>query len=163
MIDLYTAGDLESARSQLKKRLAVLLLLSAVFLAAFIYTLMIDNHRENRPEALSTVVLLLWGFAMIFGWDLFCRPVRCYIKHLQSALHGRVHEVSVIFDRAGEDLSVVDGVQYRDLVFLGEADKHGDRDRLFYWDAELENPPFRKGDQVLVRYYDRFMTGYQVL
>ena len=143
--------------------LLALLLISVVFIGAFVYTLILDDHKDHRPEALSTVVILLWGFVLIFGWDLFCHPLRCYAKHLQAALHGRVHEVSVEFDRAGADASVVDGVTYRDLIFLGDADKHGDRDRLFYWDAQLQDPPFSKGDQVLVSYYDRFMTGYQIL
>ena len=163
MHDLYSEKDLEAIRGQLKKRLLMILLVSVLFLCAIVYTLVLDDHKDHRPEALTTALVLLWGFFLIFGWDLFCHPLRCYAKHLETALHGRGHEVEVEFSRTESDSSVVDGVTYRDLVFLGEADKHGDRDRLFYWDAQLPDPPFKKGDQVLVRYYDRFMTGYTIL
>ena len=160
MHDLYSETDLQAIRGQLKKRLFVLLAVSAIFLAAVIYTLILDNHKDHRPEALTTAVTLLWGFTLIFGWDVFCRPLRCYAKHLNAALHGRTHTVSVEFSRASEDTSVVDGVTYRDLVFLGDADKHGDRDRMFYWDVQLAEPPFRTGEQVTLCYYDKFITGY---
>ena len=161
MTSLYTEKDLQAIRGQLKRRLYGMLAVSVVFLCAIIFTLTLDDHKENRPEALTTAITLVWGFVLIAGWDLLCRPLRCYVKHLNSALHGRTHEVAVEFSRASEEKSVVDGVTYRDLVFLGDADKHGDRERMFYWDAELDDPPFREGEQVTLQYYDKFITGYE--
>ena len=163
MRELYSEQDLQNIQGQLKKRGIVMLIVSILFIGLLVATLLSDNHRENRPEALATVITMLLGFFLIFSWDLFIRPLRCYRKHLQAALHGRGHEVTVEFSRDDASSSVVDGVTFRDLIFLGDADKHGDRDRLFYWDAQLDTPPFKKGDMVLVRYYDRFMTGYQIL
>ena len=81
---------------------------------------------------------------------------------MDAALHGRTHQVSAVFDRVGADDSLVDGVAFRDLIFLGDPDKHGDRDRMFYWDRELPLPDFRRGQTVRVTYYDRFMTAYSL-
>ena len=160
---LYSERNLSDIRAQLKRRLLVLGVVSVLFLAAIVYTLILDNHKENRPEVWTTVLVLLWLFSLIFAADLLVRPLYSYAKHLRSSLHGRTHEVVCEFSRAGENESVVDGVLYRDLIFLGEADKHGDRDRMFYWDAELPIPNFVPGSQVRIQYYDRFLTGYEVL
>ncbi len=160
MQNLYTESDHQAVRSQLKRRLLVLLGLSLLFLAVIIWTLILDDHKANRPELYTTLAVLLWGFTAIFFWDLLCKPLHCYARFIDTALHGRCHEVQVEFSRRNEEKSVVDGVTYRDLIFLGEADKHGDRDRMFYWDAELPDPPFAPGDQVTLRYYDRFITGW---
>ncbi len=160
MRDLYTENDYQLIHSQLKKRLMILGGISLVFLGLLIWSFMLDNGKENRPELFTTLVVLLWGFTLIFSWDLLCKPLYCYQKFLMNALHGRSHEVQVEFSRRNEEKSVVDGVTYRDLIFLGEADKHGDRDRMFYWDSQLPDPPFTPGDRVTLRYYDRFITGY---
>ncbi len=160
MRNLYSEADYEAIRAQLKKRLLALGGVLAVFLAAVIWTLVLDNHKENRPEVLTTVFAVLGGFVLIFGWDMLIRPLRCYEKHLAGALHGRSHETVMEFSRRNEELSVVEGVTYRDLIFLGEPDKHGDRERLFYWDAQLPDPPFTPGQQVTLSYYDRFISAY---
>ena len=160
---LYTENDLQSIKAQLKKRKIVLLLISVVFLALVVYTLVIDDHKENRPEVWTTVFVMLWGFSFIFFWDMFCQPLRKYIQHLEYSLHGRSHEVEVEFSHWDAEDSVVEGVRFRDAIFLGEANKHGERDRMFYWDIEKPLPTFSQGDSVLVQYYDRFITGYEIL
>ena len=60
-------------------------------------------------------------------------------------------------------VETIDSVTYRDLVFLGDADKHGDRERMFYWDMEKPLPAFEKGRTVRLTYYDRFIIGYEAL
>ncbi len=163
MRDLYTEQDLASVRGQLKRRLLVLSLISAVFLTAIVLLLLSDNHKTNRPEALVTVLTVLLGFTAVFFWDLLCRPLRCYARHLNDALHGRSHEVEAEFCRSGGETSTVDGIVCSSLIFLGEADKHGDRERLFYWDAQLRAPSFTPGSLFRLRYYDRFIVGWEDL
>ena len=163
MCDLYTEDDLRAVQAQLKKRYMVLLLISLAFLALTVITLVIDNHKENRPVVLTTVAVMLWGFSFIFYYDMFCQPLRKYIRHLDYSLHGRSHEVEVEFSQWNEEESMVDGVRFRDAVFLGEANRHGERDRMFYWDAEKPLPDFRLGDLIHIKYYDRFITGYEKL
>lgn len=162
MHSLYTEQDLASLRGQIRRRF---FFLSAVLLAGLILiavTLMMDNHKTNRPELLTALAVILTGAAVIFVSDMLIRPLKAYEKFMDHALHGRVHQASVIFDHMTSDVSVVDGVRFRDMVFLGDADKHGDRDRLFYWDQELSLPSFDPGQEVTLCYFDRFITGYQV-
>ncbi len=163
MQNLYDEKDLLAIRAQLKRRLAMLGLLSLVMLGVVVWTLLLDNHKENRPELWTTLAVMLWGFMLIFWWDFFCRPLSRYARHLDTALHGRTHEDVLTYSRQSADVSLVDGVSCRDLIFLGEPDKHGDRDRMLYWDCEKNDPPFREGEDVRVRYYDRFLTGYEHL
>lgn len=157
---LYTEQDLAGIRRQLKSRTLVLASVSVVFVALIVWALLMDDHREQRPEVLTTVLVLLWGFFVVFWWDIFCHPLRCYQKHLLSALHGRTHEIEVVYASTDGNRSVVDGVTFQDMIFLGDADKHGDRERRFYWDTELPLPEFTPGQALTLQYYDRFITGY---
>ena len=56
---------------------------------------------------------------------------------------------------------MVDGVSYRSLVFLGDPDKHGTRERMFYWDSELPLPDFRPGQAVTIRYTGKMIIAYE--
>lgn len=152
-----------SLQRQIRKRQRIAFAVILAFLAAAAWTLAADNHRDSRPILATTLLVIFGGCAFIFLWDLTIRPLRCYARHMDAALHGRTHRVSAVFDRVGADDSLVDGVLFRDLIFLGEADKHGDRDRMFYWDRELPLPDFRPGQEIMVTYYDRFMTAYEIL
>jgi len=160
MHDLYTESDLASLNAQIKKRRLLLGLLALLLAVAVIFSLVLDNHKDHRPEALTVVLVAVLAAALIFFHDLTVRPLTAYRKHILSSLRGRTHEVSLTYDRAEDDSSVVEGVTYRSLHFLGEPDKHGARDRVLYWDAELPLPPFVSGQDVLIRYYDRFITSW---
>ncbi len=157
---LYSEKNLSDLSGQLRRRLILLgigLLLSLLLL---VWLLFQDNHRDRRPELAVMLLLIVSMSGAVFCYDLLIRPVRAYVRHLTSSLHGRVHDITVVFDRVGLNQSVVDGVAFRDLIFLGEPDRHGDRERLFYWDAACPLPEFEKGQEVTLRYYDRFITAY---
>ncbi|MBR2822490.1 MAG: hypothetical protein IKE24_02250 [Clostridia bacterium] len=163
MHTMYNEGMFARLSGQVKKRQVLVFAVAALFLAAAVFTLILDDHKENRPILATTLLVIAGGSVFIFFWDLTVRPLRCYARHMDAALHGRTHQVLAVFDRVGADDSMVDGILFRDLVFLGEADKHGVRDRMFYWDRELPLPDFRPGQEVMITYYDRFMTGYEVI
>ena len=158
---LYTEQHLSDLKGQIRRRGLALLGLLLAAVAAIVWLLIIDDHKENRPELAITLVLIISGCALIFLYDLLVHPLRAYEKHIDSALHGRFHESSLVFDRINEESSVVDGVVFQDMIFLGDPDKHGDRERMFYWDRELPLPAFSRGQEVTLRYYDKFITGYQ--
>ena len=158
---LYTESNLLSIRAQIRRRRLVLYAVSALFFALFIITLVIDDHKQNRPQLLTLFSVLLGGGFAIFYYDLMIRPLRCYERHLEHALHGRNHEMALEFLRVEPELSLVDGVRFRGLTFLGDPDKHGVRETGLYWDAELPLPEFVPGQSLTVRYYDRCITGYQ--
>ena len=160
---LYQEMNLTSLKKQISRRQLLVSAVALIFLAAVIMTLVLDNHKENRPELLTTLLVIFGGSAFIFLWDLTVKPLRSYARHMDAALHGRTHEITAVFDRPGEEDSLIDGLSFRDLVFLGDADKHGDRERMFYWDMELPLPSFQKGQEVRLTYYDRFLTGYEIL
>ena len=162
MHSLYTEQNLADLKKQIRKRMILLFIFLAAALVLTVATLLMDDHRENRPEIITTLVVVLSGCAVIFIYDLLIHPLRAYSRHIDTSLHGRSHEVTVIFDHISAEDSVVDGVAYRDLIFLGDPDKHGIRERMFYWDLELPLPDFTQGQEITLRYYDRFITAYQV-
>ena len=156
MTDLYSEKDLQQISAQLKKRYAVLFVILAVLLGLFIYSLII------RKEWMSIVLFALIGFIAVFVIDLFCLPLQRYKKLVLSALSGRTHTDSLIYDRQESESSLVDGVHCLGLIFLGEPDKHGTREQRFYWDQEIPLPAFQSGSQVTLKYTGKNIIGYEL-
>lgn len=161
MHTLYTEQDLLSLKKQLRKREAAAFAVLTLFAAGVIATLIIDNHRENRPELLTTLLVILAGASFIFLWEMLVRPLISYERHMEQALFGRTHEISLVFDRFGEEDSLIDRISYRDLYFLGEPDKHGERTQMYYWDLSRPLPGFKPDQEIIISYFDRYITGWR--
>ena len=156
MTDLYSDKDLHQISAQVKKRYVVLGVILAVILGLFIYSLII------RKEWMSIVLFALIGFIAVFVIDLFCLPLQRYKKLVLSALSGRTHTESLVYDHAESEPSLVDGVPCLGLIFLGEPDKHGTREQRFYWDREIPLPVFQSGSQVTLKYTGKNIIGYEL-
>lgn len=152
---LYQEQDLEAIKAQQKKRLISVSPVWAVLLAVVIYSCI------TRAEWLTMLSLCLLGACLVFWLDFLYMPLHRYEVHLKNALHGRHHDTEYEFSAFDEDQSVVDGVKYRGMTVLGEADRHGIRDRMFYWDCERELPDFKEGAVIKLRYYDKVVIGYE--
>ena len=156
MRELYSEQDLQKIQGQLNKRLLLLGVFSTILLAVVVYSFVI------RVELMTTISVILMGMVIIFVLDLFCKPLWQYRRLIQNALHGRSHTESFVYDHLENEISQVDGVTCRSMVFLGTPDKHGTREQMYYWDAELALPGFQQGDQVTLRYTDKNIIGYEV-
>ena len=154
MTDLYSEKDLEKLSGQLKKRFLLLCCVLAVFLAVFVFSLII------RIEWLSMVSIILFFAIAVFVIEMFCRPLIRYKSLIISALTGRTHIETYEYEKAEADTSVVEGVHCRGLIFLGSPDKHGTREQRFYWDELIPLPDFAPGDQVTLKYTGRNIIGY---
>ena len=150
---LYSDQSLLAIHRKLRRRLIVLYIVLAVLLAVFVYAMIV------RIEWLAMVAASVAGCFAIFWVDMFCLPLIKYRRLVRSALSGRTHTETLEFDHVEPDLSVVDGVPCRSLIFLGEPDKHGTRDQLYYWDAELPLPSFRPGEAVTMQYTGKNIIG----
>ena len=155
MQDLYSDKDYADISSQLKKRYLCLGILCAFFLALFILAMV------TRTEWLAIASLILFFVSMVFVIDLFCLPLSRYRKLIAAALAGRTHTETLEFSKLEEEISVVDGVRCRGMIFLGAPDKHGSREQRFYWDAERPLPAFQPGQQVTLKYTGRNIIGYE--
>ena len=149
MKELYSAEMLESLNGKLKKRWILTGVVSALLLAAFVWSVVI------RVEWLSIVLLALLGIFLIFFIEMFCRPLLNYRKLVVSALSGRSHDREMEYVRTEPDVSSVDGVSCLSLIFLGDADKHGSREQLLYWDEEIPLPALQEGQSYTVRFTGR--------
>ena len=155
MRDLYSEKDLQQLSAQLKKRYLALGAVMALFLAAFIVSMI------YRVEWLSIVMFILFFAVAVFVVEMFCLPLHRYKKLIASALTGRTHTETLEYEKTEEDSSVVDGVRCRGMIFLGSPDKHGAREQRFYWDEELPLPAFTPGDQITIKYTGRNIIGYE--
>ena len=149
MKDLYTAEMLESLNGTLKKRWILVGIVSALLLVGFVWSAAV------RVEWLSVVLVVLIGGFLIFYIEMFCRPLLDYRKLMVSALSGRSHDRDMEYVRTEPDSSSVDGVSCRSLIFLGDADKHGSREMLLYWDEGIPLPALQEGKTYSVRYTGR--------
>ena len=149
MKELYSAEMLASLNGKLKKRWILVGIISALLLAGFVWSVAI------RVEWLSIALLALLGVFLIFFIEMFCRPLLDYRKLVVTALSGRSHDRVMEYVRTDPDLSRVDGVSCISLIFLGDADKHGSREQLLYWDEEIPLPALQEGQSYTVRFTGR--------
>ena len=154
MRELYTEEGLAKIHGQLKRRVTWVLVIFAVFLAVGIWSMII------RLQLVTTAAIILMGAVLIFGLEMFCRPIWQYEKLVRSALRGRTHTENFVFDHQEQEASLVDGVNCISLVFLGEPDKHGTRDQLFYWDQFIPLPVFTAGETYPIKYTGKNIIGY---
>lgn len=151
---MYTENDLQSIRSQEKKRWFILGGVCLVFMIGIAYSLII------RTEALTAGLTLLMGALLIFFYDLTIKPLHCYGNFVNNMLHGRKRELDCTFRSADADISVVDGVKYYALS-LEQIDDDGDPfERMLYWDAQRPLPPLTGGEKLHIHYHDRMVADF---
>ena len=153
MRDLYSKADLDGIQAQLRRRFVGMGALSLIFIGVIVFSAI------RRIEWLTVVAVTLWGAAMIFCYDLLCKPLLSYRKLLLAAMNGRTHTDTLEYARREAEESMVDGVRCIGLVFLGEADKHGSREQLFYWDREKELPALSEGEVLEIKYTGKMIIG----
>lgn len=152
MQSIYTEEYAGNVSRQAKRRLWILFAVVIPLLGIFIWAMI------ARIEWLAMVSACLAGCAAVFIGDLFCAPVYRYRSLIRSASSNRSHTRSLEFSRLEPDISVVEGVPRRSLIFLGDPDKHGSRDMLLYWDNAFPLPELSPGS-----FYDVTFTGKTVI
>lgn len=166
---LYTEEELSTLSRRVKRRTVISLIASLPFFAAFVvFFIMHLQISPSNPgpiaddtlKLLASVACILALCILIFGLSFFVRPIRSYRNHVQTALFGRAREATHCFLHLEPDLSVIDGITFRSLVFEGEPDRHGIAEHMYYWDVLKEIPDFAEGEAVTIRFYDRFITGW---
>lgn len=150
---IYTEADYSAIRQQMKKRWTILLIPIAVLLAVLVYSLIF------RVEWLSSAATIMIGVILIAGYDFAIKPLRCYARHLDNALRGRTRECDLPFVSLSENVDVVDGVRFRQLLFADVDAKGRPYDRLFYFDAEKEFPAAKPGDMMHIVHHDLSVTN----
>ena len=157
MKELYSDSYRRLVRAQLSHRLIPLCFISGALLAVAVWSFF------TRQQVITMISVLLMGTVLIFCLDVLCKPLWQYDRFIVSALSARNHTDSLVYDHPEEEISVVDGVAYRSLVFLGDPDKHGTRERMFYWDKELPLPNFVPGQRIAIRYTGKMIIAYECL
>ena len=152
---LYSEHTCDPINRQLKNRLTLLIVLEVILLGVFVWAMI------SRIQWLAITAALLAGCFGIFFIDLFCMPLFRYRRMVRNAMSGRQREKEMEFARLEPDVSVVDGVPCRSLIFLGDPDKHGSREMLLYWDEELPLPVLNPGKVYTVRYTGKNIIGIQ--
>ena len=131
---LFSAQDQAAIRAQLKKRLILVLI--------------------QRNEVATDVLTIVSLSVLIFCYDLFLKPLRCYQRHLDNVISGRRRAVDLPFLAISDDISLVDGVPYRAMTCTDLDAKGRPYDRLFYFDAEKPFPAIAAGETVRVVHHE---------
>ena len=145
---IYTEADYTAITAQFKKRWLLLGIPCAVLLAVLIYSLCV------RLEWLTVTTTIIAGVLLIAGYDFAIKPIVCYKRHLNHCLHGRTAECELPFIRLGENIDVVDGVRYRQLLCADVDGKNRPYERLFYFDADKDFPNVKEGDLLHIAHYE---------
>lgn len=154
---MYTEKDLSAINSQQSKRWLVVGAICLVLIAGIVYSLII------RLEAFTSGLTIVLGIVLIFGYDLFIKPLHRYAVFLDNALHGRKHTVECTYQGMDADISLVDGVRYYSMTVLQQDEGEDEPfERFFYWDAQRPQPQAQPGDKLHVTYHDRMVTDLTI-
>ena len=151
--DLYSPEILSGISRQLKKRWIILAAVVVPLVIVFIFSMI------QRTKWLSMASAVLAGVFAVFWIELFCVPKIRYRALVRTALSGQHHDQTMEFSRVDPVPCMVDGVSCYSLIFLGEPDRHGSREQLFYLDRSLRLPELVPGRNYVVRYSGRTIIG----
>ena len=108
---IYTEADYAAISKQFKKRWLLLAIPCILLLGVLVYSLCV------RVEWLTSAATLVIGVILIAGYDFAIKPVQCYMRHLDHCLHGRTRDCELPFIRLSENIDMVDGVSFRQMLF----------------------------------------------
>lgn len=145
---LYNESDLAAINQQIRKRWMLLLIPCTVLLIVLVVSFIV------RIQWLTTGATILIGILLIAGYDLTIKPLDKYQKHLSNCLHGRTRECDLPFIRLSENIDVVEGVRYHQLLCADTDAKGRPYERLFYFDAQKEFPAAAEGDMLHIVHHD---------
>ena len=145
---MYTEDELLALQMQEKKRIRILIIVSALLLAAIIVSAIL------RIQLLSVLLTILLGSILVFFIDLKIRPVRQYSLFIDYLLHGPRHELDAVFKSISDQIDLIDGVACREVTVI---DDHGKKpaEIMFHFDAKKTFPELDEGMRVHVVYHDR--------
>lgn len=152
---LYAQQDLTDVQRQRTRRWIAAAVPCAVLLGVLIYSVTI------RLQWLSIAATIAIGVVLIAGYDLAIKPLSCYIRHVENALHGRTREAVLPFVALSEEVSLVDGVYYHAMTCEDVDGKGRPYDRLFYFDVMKPFPALRPGERVRVIHHDLEVADLQ--
>lgn len=145
---IYTEADYLAITRQQRKRWLLIAIPCLILLIPLVAGLFI------RVEWMTSVSTILIGVLLIAGYDLAIKPLHCYERHLNNCLHGRTRACELPFIRLSENIDLVDGVQYRQLLCADTDGKGRPYERLFYFDVLAEFPQVNEGDMLHIVHHD---------
>lgn len=150
---MYTEQDLSSVLEQRNKRWLVVGVICLLLAVVLVFSLVV---RMEYVTILSTIAL---GAVLLFGYEMFIKPLHRYSIFLDNALNGRSHEVECTYQGVEADISQVDGVDYYGITVLQNDDDGKPFERLFYWDAQRPIPQLQQGDKLRIIFHDRMVSN----
>lgn len=145
---IYTEANYLAITQQQRKRWLLIAIPCLILLIPLVAGLLV------RVEWMTSVSTILIGVILIAGYDLAIKPLHCYEQHLYNCLHGRTRECELPFLRLSENIDLVDGVRYRQLLCSDTDGKGRPYERLFYFDALAEFPQVNEGDMLHIVHHD---------
>lgn len=153
---MYQPNEYLSNRAQLKKRIQLLAIPSAIFLSGIIYTLCVSiGSKTVHLEWITTLLTIVLGVLILFMDAMTLAPIRAYGRHLNGVMNGRVREMEGYFKSIEQDTCLREGVTYHAMIISQEDMNNEEDDRLFYFDALKQFPSILPGDRVRVTFHDR--------
>lgn len=164
---LYAEQEIKELSARIRRRRIITYIVAAPFFACLVFIfvrhLSLTYAELGQDDTLTTLAIIagiLGAFVLVFGLSFCVKPLKSYREHIRNSLCGRTHDIVYNFKRVEPDLSVIDHISFRSVVFDGEPDKHGITERMFYWDSLKEIPSFAEDEKVHIQYYDRFICGW---
>ncbi len=152
---MYTEADFESAAKESGKRLFLIILLAAAFLALMI----VFDILRIQPLAMASAAV---GFCVCYFLSNFkVAPWVRYNRFMRELKTGTRKTQTSEFVMVSGETRLHDGVEvYEFITRVGPEEKD---ERLFYWDADKKLPDFKEGDMLEIVSFANFVTDIKAL
>lgn len=152
---MYTEQDFTEISRQVKERELAVGIPAVVLLAGVIVSFVF------RIRYLTMALSVILGAWCIFAYGMLLYPVIAYRRHLDEVLHGRVRSATGAFKEMEETPVMRDGVRYYPMMIsVGDMENPED-DRLFYYDANLPRPDWKRGETLTVTAHDKALGAWE--
>ena len=152
---MYQQNDYDENRGQLRARSLAIGLPMAALLALAVVAFLL-----RWPQGVTMVLCFLVCAVGIFGYTMLISPVRAYGQHIAHALTGRTRQTSGVFVSMDADSVTRENVEFYPVTLNVGEQGHEEDDRLFYYDANLPRPDWKRGEQITVTAHDKALGAW---
>ncbi len=154
---MYGQADFEQNGKQKRRKMVVMLLAGAPFLA------LAAVGYAMRMEALCIAGCILLGAVEVFLWDWQLAPVLRYGRFLREVTSGLTRKTAGMLVRIGEERIFQDGVWLHELILNVYEDLSEEGERRFLIDCCKPRPDALVGSDVALTSHGSFALAIEPL
>lgn len=151
---MYTENDFVLIRKQTRIRVILLIALICLFVAVLVV------FNSLRMQVLTCATAAIGFIVSYFLCSFKVAPYVKYNRFLKDVKTGQRRVTECEFKYFTPETRMHDGVEVHEMIVsvASTVGKDEEDERLFYWDADKQQPDYTEGDMISVTSYGNFVV-----